>query len=75
MREPLFDPETGKVRDRDALRSISIGGRPGIYKRTDESTHAAFAERVEGRDESGTEVRQLNITPRTVEFGLEGKIT
>lgn len=71
-REPLFDPTTGKVRDRDALRSISIGGRPGIYTRTDESSHLARVERVEGRDEHGNEVRELNITPRTIDFGLEG---
>lgn len=69
MPEPLFDPETGKVRDRDALLSISIGGRPGIYTRTDESSHLARVERVEGRDESGKEVRHLNITPTTVELG------
>ena len=66
--EPMFDPETGKVRDREALRSISIGGRPGIYTRTDESSHLARVERVEGRDENGKEVRELNIAPMTTEF-------
>lgn len=69
--EPLFDPETGKVRDRDALLSISIGGRPGIYKRTDESSHLARVERVEGRDENGKEVRALNIAPMTQDLGRD----
>lgn len=65
----IFD-ESGKVKDRDALLSISIGGRPGLRKVTDESTERARILRVE--DASGS---RLDITPKTVDFDLVERIS
>jgi hypothetical protein len=70
----MFDDEPGPdgrhhARNADDLRSVSIGGRPGVYNRTDESTSTTRAIRTEGRDENGKEVRSLAITPATRELG------
>jgi hypothetical protein len=65
----IFDDD-GKVRDREDLLSISIGGRPGLRKVTDESTELATIHRVE--DASGS---SLNITPKTVDFDLVGRVS
>jgi hypothetical protein len=64
----IFD-ETGRVRNREDLLSISIGGRPGLRKVSDESTELATITRVE--DESGS---SLNITPKTVDFSLAATV-
>lgn len=61
----IFDDD-GKVKDRDALLSITIDGRAGTRSKvTDESNERVWAQRVE----SDTE-RSLNITPRTVDFKM-----
>lgn len=73
MGAPLFD-ENGKVIDREGLLGVGIGKRSGIFNRTDESSHLAYVERVEGRDADGNEVRELNVTPRTIDFSLQGKV-
>lgn len=64
MREPLFD-ENGKVKDRAALRSITIGGRAG-EKVTDMSTEHATITRVESDDSA-----RIEITPHTVDLGRQ----
>lgn len=63
----IFDDD-GKVRDRDALLSITIGGRT-TSKTTDLSTERASITRVE--DDHGS---TLNIQPRTVDFDLVERI-
>jgi hypothetical protein len=63
----IFD-ESGRVRNRDDLRSITIGGRT-TSKTVDESTELARITRTE--DASGS---SLNITPKTVDFDLVGRV-
>jgi hypothetical protein len=70
MGDRVFDDD-GKVIDREGLLGIGIGKRAGVFKRTDESSHLARVERVEGRDVDGKEVRSLNITPMTRDLGRE----
>lgn len=64
----IFD-ETGRVMNPDDLRSITIGGRAGLRKVTDESTELARITRTES--DSGS---VLDITPKTVDFDLVGRV-
>jgi len=64
----IFD-ESGRVKSREDLLSVTMGGRSGLRKVTDESTELATITRVE--DESGS---SLNITPKTVDFSLAATV-
>lgn len=67
MRESLFDPETGKLRDRDALKSVGVSVLGDTYTYTDErnatiTRHADGSQGVTVRPKMHM-IRRLDLPP------------